>query len=80
MIEREKKRERLITKYSGKRESIKEQLKTVSSFKERVELYKKLETLCGRVCFPLTTSLPPSRDISSRCTRHRAFHLSFISR
>jgi small subunit ribosomal protein S14 len=43
MIQREKKRERLIAKYANKRESLKEQLKTVSSFKERVALYKKLE-------------------------------------
>jgi len=43
MIQREKKRERLIAKYAIKRESLKEQLKNVTSFKERVALYKKLE-------------------------------------
>jgi small subunit ribosomal protein S14 len=43
MIQREKKRERLIAKYATKRESLKEQLKNTTSFKDRVALYKKLE-------------------------------------
>ena len=43
MIQRERKRERLIAKYAIKREAIKEELKTVGSFQERVQLYKKLE-------------------------------------
>ena len=45
MIQREKKRERLIAKYANKRESIKDELKKVSSFQERLVLYKKLENL-----------------------------------
>jgi len=45
MIQREKKRERLIAKYANKRESIKEGLKNVSSFQERLVLYKKLESI-----------------------------------
>jgi small subunit ribosomal protein S14 len=45
MIQREKKRERLVAKHSTKRESIKEELKKVSSFQERVVLYKKLESI-----------------------------------
>ena len=36
MIQREKKRERLIAKYSVKREAIKDELKSVNSFQERV--------------------------------------------
>ena len=40
MIQREKKRERLIVKYLGKRESIKAELKTVNSFQEKLALYK----------------------------------------
>mgnify|MGYP006128852293 CR=1 FL=1 len=43
MIQREFKRERLIAKHSKKRESLKESLKNVKSFQERVELYKKFE-------------------------------------
>ena len=45
MIQREKKRERLIAKHLIKRESLKEELKNVSSFKERLALYKKLESI-----------------------------------
>ena len=43
MIQRERKRERLIAKYAIKRDSIKQDLKAVSSFQDRLELYKKLE-------------------------------------
>ena len=45
MIQREHKRERLIVKYATKRETIKENLKSVQSFQDRVELYKKLEKI-----------------------------------
>ena len=45
MIQREYKRERLIAKYATKRETIKANLKSVSSFQERVDLYKKLERI-----------------------------------
>ena len=45
MIQREKKRERLVTKHINKRESLKEELKGVSSFQERVALYKKFEKI-----------------------------------
>ena len=43
MIQREKKRERLIAKYAIKRDSLKADLKTVTSFKDRLALYKKFE-------------------------------------
>ena len=43
MIQRERKRERLILKYSTKRNSLKGELKNVSSFPERLALYKKFE-------------------------------------
>jgi small subunit ribosomal protein S14 len=43
MIQREKKRERLIVKYAKKRDSLKVELKDVKSFQERLELYKKFE-------------------------------------
>lgn len=45
MIQREKKRERLIVKYAKKRKSIKDTLQNVKSFQERVELYKELEKI-----------------------------------
>ena len=45
MIQREKKRERLIAKYAIKRESLKDDLKSVTSFKDRVALYKKFESV-----------------------------------
>ena len=41
MIQREKKRERLIVKYSNKREVLKAELKSVGSFQERLAMYKK---------------------------------------
>ena len=45
MIQREKKRERLIAKFANKRDAIKAELKQVNSFQERLTLYKKLEKL-----------------------------------
>ena len=45
MIQREYKRERLIAKHAKKRESLKEDLKNVSSFQERLTLYKKFEKI-----------------------------------
>jgi len=45
MIQREKKRERLIAKHQTKRESIKEELKNVGSFQDRLALYKKFESI-----------------------------------
>nr|BDA97764.1 ribosomal protein S14 [Rhodomonas sp. NIES-698] len=51
MIQREKKRERLVTKYEKKRNEIKHSLKKVTSYKERLSLYAKLEAL-PRNSFP----------------------------
>jgi len=45
MIQRELKRERLIVKHTKKREAIKEELKNVTSFQERLTLYKKFERI-----------------------------------
>jgi small subunit ribosomal protein S14 len=45
MIQREKKRERLIVKNNAKRELLKKELATVDSFQERLTLYKKMEKL-----------------------------------
>jgi small subunit ribosomal protein S14 len=71
MIQREKKRERLVTKHINKRESLKEELKGVSSFQERVALYKKFEKI------PRNSS--PSRQ-RNRCWvtgRSRGFYRDF---
>ena len=45
MIQREYKRERLITKHSKKRKALKEELKSAGSFQERLALYKKFEKI-----------------------------------
>ncbi len=71
MIQREKKRERLVNKHINKREAIKEELKTVSSFQERLALYKKFEKI------PRNSS--PSRQ-RNRCWvtgRSRGFYRDF---
>ena len=71
MIQREKKRERLVNKHINKREAIKEELKTVSSFQERLTLYKKFEKI------PRNSS--PSRQ-RNRCWvtgRSRGFYRDF---
>lgn len=71
MIQRENKRTRLITKHHNKRESIKEELKNVTSFQERLALYKKFESI------PRNSS--PSRH-RNRCWvtgRSRGFYKDF---
>ena len=71
MIQREHKRERLIIKYKKKRDTLKDSLKTTSSFQERVGLYKKFEKI------PRNSS--PSRH-RNRCWvtgRSRGFYKDF---
>ena len=71
MIQREKKRERLIAKHLPKRESLKESLKVAGSFQERLALYKKFERI------PRNSS--PSRQ-RNRCWvtgRSRGFYKDF---
>ena len=71
MIQRERKRERLILKYSTKRNSLKGELKNVSSFPERLALYKKFEKV------PRNSA--PSRN-RNRCWvtgRSRGFYKDF---
>ena len=45
MIQRDKKRARLIVKHQVERKLIKKTLKSVGSFQERLVLYKKLEKI-----------------------------------
>ena len=71
MIQREKKRERLIAKFANKRDAIKAELKQVNSFQERLTLYKKLEKL--------PNNSAPSRH-RNRCWvtgRSRGFYRDF---
>ena len=51
MIQRERKREKLVVKYEKKRKEIKQSLKNVSSYKEKLDLYAKLQDL-PRNSFP----------------------------
>jgi small subunit ribosomal protein S14 len=71
MIQRERKRENLISKYATKRDSLKAELKNVSSFQERLALYKKFEKV------PRNSA--PSRN-RNRCWvtgRSRGFYKDF---
>lgn len=45
MIQREKKRELLTLKYITKRNLLKNELKTASTYSEKLEVYKKLQKL-----------------------------------
>lgn len=45
MIQREKKRERLIAKYAKKRQDVKNELKSTTTYAEKIELFKKLDKI-----------------------------------
>lgn len=45
IVEREKKREALVNKYSSLRESIKEKIKSEESFEKKLEYYSQLQKL-----------------------------------
>ena len=71
MIQRDKKRERLVVKHSSKRELLKNELKSATSFQDRLALYKKFEKV------PRNSS--PSRQ-RNRCWvtgRSRGFYRDF---
>jgi small subunit ribosomal protein S14 len=71
MIQREHKRDRLVAKYSTKRESIKEELKNATSFQDRVALYKKMENL------PRNSSSTRQRNRCWVTGRSRGFYKDF---
>lgn len=71
MIQREKKRERLITRYATKRMRLKEQLENTSSFQERVGLYKKFEKI------PRNSSKVRNRNRCWVTGRSRGFYKDF---
>ena len=71
MIQREYKRERLVIKYTNKRTLLKQKLKVSTSYKEKIDLYKKL----GKI----PKNAMPSRH-RNRCWatgRSRAFYRDF---
>ena len=71
MIQREKKRERLIAKYANKRAQLKNDLANVESFNDRIALYKKFEHV--------PRNAAPSRH-SNRCWvtgRSQGFYRDF---
>lgn len=45
MIEREKKRQRLIDKYADKREELKEQFRQATSQREKLEIHRQIQQL-----------------------------------
>ena len=45
MIEREKKRQRLIDKYATKREELKEQFRQATSQREKLEIHRQIQQL-----------------------------------
>ena len=45
MIEREKKRSRLVDKYAAKRAELKEQFRKASSLSEKLDIHRKLQQL-----------------------------------
>ena len=45
MIEREKKRQRLVVNYAAKRKDLKEKMKSTSLLQERLNLHRKLQQL-----------------------------------
>ncbi|MDJ0728156.1 MAG: 30S ribosomal protein S14 [Prochloraceae cyanobacterium] len=45
MIEREKKRARLVEKYEAKREALKEEFRTASSQRQKLEIHRKIQQL-----------------------------------
>ena len=50
MIEREKKRERLINKYGKKRKELKESLKGAETFEAKLALYAKIRKAPKQFC------------------------------
>nr|ABX82638.1 ribosomal protein S14 [Trebouxia aggregata] len=45
MIEREKKRQRLVIKYAKKRENLKQEIKKTSFLEEKLDIHRKLQCL-----------------------------------
>ena len=71
MIQREKKRELLTLKYSKKRNSLKQELKTANTYSEKLDVYKKLQKL------PKNSAPVRKRNRCWATGRSRAFYRDF---
>lgn len=71
MIQREEKRTRLILKYSKKRQSLKNSLRTTQNYSERLEISEKLSKL------PKNASPVRHRNRCWATGRSRAFYRDF---
>jgi small subunit ribosomal protein S14 len=71
MIQREKKRELLTLKYITKRNLLKNELKTASTYSEKLEVYKKLQKL------PKNSAPVRKRNRCWATGRSRAFYRDF---
>nr|QCI06782.1 ribosomal protein S14 [Gayliella sp.] len=71
MIEREKKREKLIEKYSNRRQTIKKQLKLAKEFNDIFNLQKELQKL------PRNSMKCRKRNICWMTGRSRGFYRDF---
>ena len=71
MIQREKKRARLIAKHSDKRKTLKQELKNASTYKEKLNTYKKLEKL------PRNSAPCRARNRCWETGRSRAYYRDF---
>jgi len=71
MIQREEKRHRLIRKYTLKRQSLKDELKTSSGYADKLTVSKKLEAL------PLNSSPSRRRNRCWATGRSRGFYRDF---
>jgi len=71
MIQREVKRSYLITKYAAKRNNLKSKLKIDSPYKEKLQIYKKFETI------PKNSSSCRQRNRCWVTGRSRGFYRDF---
>lgn len=71
MVEREKKRKKLVEKYAAKREALKEQMRQAQSPLERLEIQRKMQRL------PLNSSKVRVRNRCMVTGRPRGYYRDF---
>jgi small subunit ribosomal protein S14 len=71
MIEREIKRQRLVKKFSDKRKTLKELLRNITLYSQKIEIYSKLEKL------PRNSSKVRLRNRCWKTGRSRGFYRDF---
>ena len=64
MIEREKKRQRLVDKYAQKREDLKEQFSQAETLDDKIEIHRQLQQLSPPPAQPLLAEWTPQRLLS----------------